>query len=84
MYIIIIIIIELKKALQNLKSKKGDLSEIKYVSRTLRDRLRNNSNDADDLNDSESLNHNKYLERSFWGYVKNISIEKTQYYHNLT
>ena len=63
---------ELKKALQNLKSKKGELSEIKYVSRTLRDRLRNNSNDADDLNDSESFNHNKYLERSFWGYVKNI------------
>ncbi|CAB3994937.1 Hypothetical predicted protein [Paramuricea clavata] len=66
---------ELKKALQHLKSKKGELSEIKYVSavsRTLRDRLRNNSNDADDLNDSESFNHNKYLERSFWGYVKNI------------
>ena len=63
---------ELKKALQNLKSKKGELSEIKYVSRTLRDRLRNNSNDADDLNDSESFNHNKYQERSFWGYVKNI------------
>ncbi|CAB4005395.1 Hypothetical predicted protein [Paramuricea clavata] len=63
---------ELKKALQNLKSKKGELSEIKYVSRTLRDRLRNNGNDADDLNDSESFNHNKYLERSFWGYVKNI------------
>ena len=63
---------ELKKALQNLKSKKGELSEIKYVSRTLRDRLRNNNNDADDLNDSYSFNHNKYLERSFWGYVKNI------------
>ncbi|CAB3998171.1 Hypothetical predicted protein, partial [Paramuricea clavata] len=63
---------ELKKALQNLKSKKGELSEIKYVSRTLRDRLRNNGNDADYLNDSESFNHNKYLERSFWGYVKNI------------
>ncbi|CAB4026476.1 Hypothetical predicted protein [Paramuricea clavata] len=63
---------ELKKALQNLKSKMGDLSEIKYVSRTLRDRLRNNSNDANDLNDSESFNHNKYLERSFLGYVKNI------------
>ena len=27
---------ELKKALQNLKSKMVDLSEIKYVSRTLR------------------------------------------------
>ncbi|CAB4027742.1 Hypothetical predicted protein, partial [Paramuricea clavata] len=42
---------ELKKALKNLKSRKGELSEIKYVSRTLRDRLRNNGNDADDLND---------------------------------
>ena len=34
---------ELKKALQNLKSNHGDLSEIKYVSRTLRNKLRNNA-----------------------------------------
>jgi hypothetical protein len=37
---------ELKKALQNLKSNKGDLNEIKYVSRTVRDKLRNNNNDG--------------------------------------
>ena len=29
---------ELKKALQNLKSNKGDLNEIKYVTRTVRDK----------------------------------------------
>ena len=66
---------DLKKALQNLKSNNGDLNEIKYVSRTLRDKLRNNSINcinADVLNNTESFNHNKYLEQNFWGYVKNI------------
>ena len=68
---------ELKKALQHLKSNKGNLSEIKYVSRALRDKLRNNSNNADGLNSNESFfNHDQYLRRNFWGYVKNILNKK--------
>ena len=51
---------ELKKALQNLKSNKGDLSEIKYVSRTLRDKLRNNNNDGLTSDSNESFNHDNY------------------------
>ena len=64
---------ELKKALQQLKSNKCDLSEIKYVSRTLRDKLRSNSNNVNGSSSNESFfNHDQYLGRNFWGYVKNI------------
>ena len=64
---------ELKKALQQLKSNKCDLSEIKYLSRTLRDKLRSNSNNANGSSSNESFfNHDQYLGRNFWGYVKNI------------
>ena len=64
---------ELKKALQQLKSNKCDLSEIKYVSRTLRDKLRSNSNNINGSSSNESFfNHDQYLGRNFWGYVKNI------------
>ena len=63
----------LKKALRNLKSTNSDITEIKYVSRALRDKLRdNNKNTQTDTNHDESFNHDKYLERNFWGYVKNV------------
>ena len=67
---------ELKKALQNLKSNKGDLSEIKYVSRTLRDKLRNNNNDGLTSDSNESFNHDNYIGRNFWGYIKNVIKKK--------
>ena len=67
---------ELKKALQNLKSNKGDLSEIKYVSRTLRDKLRNNNNDGLTSDSNESFNHDNYIGRNFWGYIKNVINKK--------
>ena len=64
---------ELKKALQHLKSNKGNLSKIKYVSRGLRVKLRINCNKADGLSSNESFfNHDQYLGRNFWGYAKNI------------
>ena len=63
----------LKKALRNLKSTNSDITEIKYVSRALCDKLRdNNKNTQTDTNHDESFNHDKYLERNFWGYVKNV------------
>ena len=77
---------ELKKALQNLKSNKGDLSEIKYVSRTLRDKLRNNNNDGLTSDSNESFNHDNYIGRNFsFGLIlKTLSIRRTQFYHHLT
>ena len=70
---------ELKKALQNLKSIKGDLSEIKYVSRSLHNKLQNkNNNNANGLScgNKELFNHDKYLGQNFWGYVKNVMHKK--------
>ena len=64
----------LKKALKDLKSKDSDLEEIKYVSRTLRNKLRNNSHETPRPDDI--FNHDEYIERSFWGYVKNILNKK--------
>ena len=61
---------DLKKALRNLKSTSSEITEIKYVSRILRDKLRNNNNTPP--NHGDTFNHDKYLERNFWSYVKNV------------
>ena len=64
---------ELKKALHMLKSNHDDLTEIKYVSRALRKRLKNvNTTEYSTSNPAENFNHDKSLEHNFWGYVKNI------------
>ena len=71
---------ELKKALQDLKSNKGDVSEIKYVSRTLRDKLRIKSKANSGLlnsNVSEWFNYDNYLGRNFWNYSLEMNT-KTQ------
>ena len=61
---------DLKKALKTLKTSKSNLAEIKYVSRLLRKKLvANTVNKATDTAD-ESLNHDNYVERNFWAYVK--------------
>jgi hypothetical protein len=72
----------LKKALRNLKSTNSDITEIKYVSCALCDKLcDNNKNTQTDPNHDESFNHDKYLERNFWGYVKKCLKQNRQYYH---
>ena len=64
---------DLKKALKCLKlSTNSDITEIKYASRVLRDKLHNNS----DTQQDQSFNHDKYLQRNFWGYVKNVLTSK--------
>ena len=67
---------ELKKALQSLKSNHGDLSEIKYVSRTLRNKLRNNNNNELTSSSNESFNHDNFIGRNFWGYIKKVINKK--------
>ena len=67
---------DLKKALKTLKSTSGELDEIKYVSHILRDKLRSNNNNESSLDSSQSLNHDKYIGKNFWGYVKNILSKK--------
>ena len=61
--------------MNTLKSTNADLTEIKYVARILRNKLRNHSNvqsTQTDLNYDEPFNHDKYIERNFWGYVKKV------------
>ena len=68
---------ELKKTLHDLKSNNGGLTEIKYVSRRLRNILKNNNTINSTSSSSDSINHNTYLDQSFWGYVKNIFDKKS-------
>ena len=59
----------MKKALKTLESSNSNLAEIKYVSHLLRNKLDTNTvNKA--TNNAEALNHDNYIERNFWGYVK--------------
>ena len=66
---------DLKKALRNLKSTNSDPTEIRYVSRILRDKLRNDNTQSDPKQDVR-LNHDKYFQRNFLGYVKNVFEKK--------
>ena len=75
---------DLKKALKKLKSENSEPDEIKYVSHILRDQLRlnNNNNRSHELSldnnhgNCQMLNHDKYVEKNFWGYIKNILNKK--------
>ncbi len=69
---------ELKKALKHLKSTNSDLTEIKYVARLVRNTLRNVNNNLTASNHDESFNHDDYIQRNFWGYVKNVFKVKDQ------
>ncbi|CAB3986127.1 Hypothetical predicted protein [Paramuricea clavata] len=66
---------DLKKALKTLKSTNGELDEIKYVSHILRDKLRSNNNESC-LDSSQSLNHDKYIGKNFWGLCQEYSKEE--------
>ena len=48
------------------------------MSHILRDKLRSNvnNNNESSLDSSQSLNHDKYIGKNFWGYVKNILSKK--------
>ena len=64
---------DLKKALKEPKSSNSDLAEIRYVSRLVRNKLKTKAtNDNLSNNKDEPFNHDKFLERNFWGYVKKV------------
>ena len=65
---------DLKKYLKQLKLSNADPCEIRYVSRTLRDKL-HNANSISVNNTStqpKTFNHDNLIGKNFWGYVKNI------------
>ena len=42
----------------------------------MRDKLRNNNNDGLTSDSNESFNHDNYIGRNFWGYIKNVINKK--------
>ena len=67
---------DLKKSLKVLKqSANADITEIKYVSRLLRDILRNNT--SCQVN-GDLMNHDYSISKNFWGYVKTIFNKKDE------
>ncbi len=73
---------DLKKALKILKSTNGDPDEIKYVSHILRAKLRPKRNQSSEScpdnshSNTQVLNHDKYIVKKFWDYVKNVLNKK--------
>ena len=63
---------DLKSAL-NLKS---DVTERRYVSRILCSKLSVHNNIQTKSNHDPSINHDKYIQRNFWGYVKKVLTKK--------
>ena len=64
---------QLKKSLQSLKLNCGNVTEIQYVSRELRKRIRKekDNNSVNDVN-NKMIDHDSLITKSFWGYVKKI------------
>ena len=67
----------LKKCLKQLKLSNAYPHEIKYVACTLRDKLRNACQINTTQNQNKTFNHDNYISRNFWGYVKNILNKNT-------
>ena len=62
---------ELKKRLKQLKLECVEISEIKYVSRLLRRKICKPGSLAHDINGHGISDHDEYIGKNFWGYVKN-------------
>ena len=59
--------------MKELKFSNSDLTEIRYVSRLVRNKLKTKAtNDNLSNNKDGPFNHDKFLERNFWGYVKKV------------
>ena len=70
---------ELKRNLKSLKSSNNNPNEIKYVSHLLREKLKSPSNNnsqcdsrLDECDTPHNIDHDKYIQKNFWSYVKNI------------
>ena len=63
---------ELKKRLKQLKLACVDISEIKYVSRLLQRKMCKPGSLAQDMNAHCISDHDEYIDKKFWGYLKNI------------
>ena len=80
---------DLKKSLKQLKLSNTESREIRYVSRTLRNKLRNvnqNNLNVDETSEhqNKTFNHDIYIGKNFWGYVKDVLNTKNSSLPSLT
>ena len=72
---------DLKKALKKLKLENGDVLEIKFVAKKLRNLL-NKPNNTDQHNtnnhDSAENDHDSQISENVWGYAKKFSLRKVK------
>ena len=70
---------DLKKALKKLKSENGNLLEIKFVAKKLRNLLSKAVTEQQhaDINASDKVDHNDLMNKNFWGYVKKVFKKKS-------
>ena len=61
---------DLKRELKHLKQHNGNINEIKFVSRRLRNLLSIKSRSEQTVN--TNIDHDKYIRNNFWRYVKNF------------
>ena len=79
---------DLKKVLKKLKLENGDILEIKFVAKRLRDLL-NKSDNADqhlnqNIHESVGLDHDSLINKNFWGYVKRFFTKNTSQFPSFT
>ena len=76
---------DLKKALKKLKSENGNLLEIKFVAKKLRNLLSKAVTEQQhaDINASDKVDHNDLINKNFWGYVKKVFKKKLIHYQHL-
>ena len=79
---------DLKKVLKKLKLENGDILEIKFVAKRLRNLL-NKSDNADqhlnqNIHESVGLDHDSLINKNFWGYVKRFFTKNTSQFPSFT
>ena len=69
---------DLKKVLKKLKSENGDILEIKFVAKRLRNLLNKSDNADQNFNHNNmGLGHDSLINKNFWGYVKRFFTKNT-------
>lgn len=69
---------DLKKALKKLKSQNGDVLEIKFVAKQLRNLLKSNTHQSNTVNHQPGeIDHDNLINKNFWGYVKRFFKKNT-------
>ena len=68
---------DLKKALKKLKLENGNVTEIKFVAKKLRNVLNKITAEHNNNNETAEVDHDHLISKNFWGYVKKYFKKKS-------